>query len=171
MYLQPLKGDAATLPQATFLSRFAWVDGEVPSIGCEDFQSCYSLFKLPHARRDYMAFENKVPCSLFGIPGGGYTYVTLTIVPMGCSLSVDIIRQFLRRCVHLGGLIGPRCELRVRRPFPSAQGATICLDGFDVITREPPKSDRTEEGKLYILETFCRLSKELGLPLNVSKWV
>ena len=89
-----------------------------------------------------MAFQTRVPLSVFGIPGGGDTYVAVTMVPMDWTLSVDIIQNFLRRVVYKANLIEPRCELRVGQPFPVDIGAVMCLDGFDISSKEPQTRER-----------------------------
>ena len=79
-----------------------------------------------------MVFEKRVPWSVFGRPGGGDTYVAVTVVPMGWSASVDLIQNFLRRLVYHANLVDPSCELRVGQEFPLEQGAVTCLNGFDL---------------------------------------
>ena len=96
-YMRPLGGDAATLPQAIFLSKFILGPGEILSIDGEDFQSCFNLFRLPAVWRGFMAFCKKVPNAIFDIPGDGETYACVTIVPMGWSASVDLIQNCLRK--------------------------------------------------------------------------
>ena len=170
-YMRPIAGDAGTLPQSIFISRFILDGNEVLSIDGEDLQSCFNLFTLPEEWRGYMAFAKRVPKSVFGINGGGDTYVAVTIVPMGWSASVDIIQIFLRILVYRSNLINPAAELRVGNPFPLEEVAITCLDGFDVVSRGPPFPARDQSGKLYPLADFVRVCSSLGLPLNTGKAV
>lgn len=74
-------------------------------------------------------------------------------------------------CGFEAQLIAPECELRVGLPFPLDQAALICIDEFDVITREPPPPPRADSGRLFSLEAFVEIARRLGLPLSVAKSV
>lgn len=142
------------MPQAQFVSRFILEKDEFLNVGGEDLQSCFNLFTMPEAWRGYMAFEKRVPWSVFGRRGGGSTLVAVTVVPMGWTASVDIIQNFLRRLVFNFNVFDPQLELVVGKPFPLSQAVLACIDGVDVVTREPTRLPRSEAGKLVSLEKF-----------------
>lgn len=100
-YMQDVDGDVKALPSASFLSKFILSPDEVLCIDGEDVQSCFNLFTMPPAWRGYMVFEKRVPRAVLDLPGGGDTFVAVTIVPMGWSASVDLIQCFFRRFVGL----------------------------------------------------------------------
>lgn len=118
-----------------------------------------------------MAFEKRVPWSVFDVPGGGDTFVGVTIVPMGWSASVDLIQSSLRILVRECNLVAPECELRVGKPSPLEQAAVMCIDGFDLISKEPPSRSRDASGRPFPLSEFIRVANKLGLPRSVAKSV
>lgn len=170
-YTRDLGGDADTLPQASFLSRIILSEGEELCIDGEDLQSSFNLFTIPEQWHGFFAYNKKVPWSVLGFPGGGDTYVCSAVVPMGWSASVGLIQNLLRRLVYTAGLISPECELRVGQPFPLEQVAVTCIDGFDVVSREPPEHARDSGGRLFSLAAFASVCAQLGLPLNAGKQV
>lgn len=171
LYTRDIEGDASTLPSASFVSRFILSKDEVLSVDGEDLQSCFNLYRLPAAGRGYMAFNLRVPWFFFDKPGGGDTFVAVTIVPMGWGPSVAISQNLLRRLIFHSNLVDPSCELRIGQNFPLSQAALACIDGIDLVSKVPPSRPRTSQGKLFPLDKFVQVCNKLGLPLSVGKAV
>ena len=70
LYMRSFGGDAGTLPQAQFVSRFVLSRDEVLTVDGEDLQSCFNLFTTPAVWQGFMAFNKRVPWSIFGRKGG-----------------------------------------------------------------------------------------------------
>lgn len=51
------------------------------------------------------------------------------------------------------------------------QAVVTCLDGLDLVTKQPPCAPRAGSGRLYPLDKFVEVSKQMGLPLNIGKSV
>lgn len=171
LYTRDIEGDDSTLPSALFVSRSILSKDEVLSIDGEGLQPCFNLYRLPVAWRGYMAFNMRVPWSVFDKPGGGDTFVAVAIVPMGWGPSVAISQNLLRRLVFHSNLVDPSCELRIGQKFRLSQAVLTCIDGFDLVSKVPPNRPRTLQGKLFPLDKFVQVCKNLGLPLSVGKAV
>lgn len=156
-YTQAIGGDVATLPVASFLSRFTLSKDDNLFVDGVELQRCVNLFGLPEAWHGKMALAKRMPWSVVDKTCGGDTFVAATIVPMGWSLSADLIQHVLRSLICYANLITPARELRVGQTFSLDQGVMTCIDGFDIVSKVPPSRPRFSNGRLFPLHDVVRV--------------
>ena len=124
--MEQLDGDLSTLTGASTFQKIVVEEGETLLISGDDLTSAFYLFKLPDPWADFLVLERPVPKSLFEEGGTGYTYVGVTVLPMGWSSAVAVMqnahRQLALRAEIAGGAgLRPLAEIRRDAVFPDLE--------------------------------------------------
>ena len=176
--LEQLDGDLSTLTGASTFQKIVVEEGETLLISGDDLTSAFYLFKLPDQWAEFLVLERPVPKSLFEEGGTGYTYVGVTVLPMGWSSAVAVMqnahRQLALRAEIAGGAgLRPLAEIRRDAVFPDLEevpGWTIYLDDTTIIEKVSVAVAKGMEGRPAAEQEQLRKAYQWwGIPTNKGK--
>eukprot|EP00438_Fugacium_kawagutii_P033223 Skav231044 [mRNA] locus=scaffold446:243817:254709:+ [translate_table: standard] len=135
-----IKGDIASLPNATAWMSLTLSEGEQLFLSQGDMQSAFYLFRMPPQWRQYFCFNYCVKGSEIGLAPNSWFRPSCSVLPMGWCASVGIM-QMVAREVLLVHQLPYQLELKKTSALPAwftkvtgACGATawwqVYLDNF-----------------------------------------
>ena len=176
--MEQLDGDLSTLTGASTFQKIVVEEGETLLISGDDLTSAFYLFKLPDQWAEFLVLERPVPKSLFEEGGTGYTYVGVTVLPMGWSSAVAVMqnahRQLALRAEMAGGAgLRPLADIIRDAVFPDLEevpGWTIYLDDTTIIEKVSVAVAKGMEGRPAVEQEQLRKAYQWwGIPTNKGK--
>ena len=176
--LHQLDGDTQTLTGAASFQRIMVSEGEELLVSGEDLVSAFYLFALPACWAPFMALGKSVPGRCVGRPEEEWSFVGLSVLPMGWHSSVGIMQAAHRRIalgspLRGGAGLSRLAEISRTAVFPDLDegaGWSIYLDDTTILEKLSAQAVADLEGRPPKEQEQLRCAYEWwGIPTNPQK--
>ena len=176
--LHQLDGDTQTLTGAASFQRIMVSEDEELLVSGEDLVSAFYLFAMPPGWGPFMTLAKPVPGHLVGRPEEDWSYVGLSVLPMGWHSSVGIMQAAHRRIalgspLRGGAGLSRLAEISRTSVFPDLDegaGWSIYLDDTTILEKISAKAAADLEGRPPAEQEQLRKAYEWwGIPTNPQK--